>query len=62
MEKSTGHKTFINNYEYFIRNGGLYRASAHLPIMPDGYRCGRWQTRESMADDYIEMILSAISI
>jgi hypothetical protein len=56
MEKSQGHIKVIAGYEYFIRNGELFRARIELPVMPDGYRCGRWQTRESMADDYIKMI------
>jgi len=41
-KQSKGHKTFKDNYEYFTQGKDVYRAEISLPIMPDGYRCGRW--------------------
>lgn len=43
-EKSTGHVGFAHGFEYFWRNGDLYRANLNNPIFPDGYRCGRFES------------------
>jgi len=54
---SQGHVCFIAGYEYFtIDNGDLYRAPELNPVMADGRRCGRWQTKTSMVQEYIEMV------
>lgn len=43
-EKSAGHVGFSGTFEYFWRNGNLYRANLNNPIFPDGYRCGRFES------------------
>lgn len=30
-------------YEFFLREGEVYRAPLQSPVMTDGYRCGRWE-------------------
>jgi hypothetical protein len=49
LEKSKGHIKFIwnNTYEYYDRDGEVYLAPIHNPIMPDGYRSGRWECSRS---------------
>lgn len=46
IETSRGHLKFVDGingkYEYFKRNGQIYNAHIDRPVMPDGYRCGRW--------------------
>lgn len=56
---SAGHRAIIANYEYYHRAGALYRAPMTAPIMPDGYRAGRWQCADAMADSWIAMIADA---
>lgn len=51
---STGHMATIGSYEYFLKNGQLYRANVVLPVMPDGYRCGRWICSESKAAEFVK--------
>jgi len=43
IEKSKNHLFFSDKYEFFIREGSIYRASILNPIMIDGFRCGRWE-------------------
>ena len=45
--KSLGHICFVPRvsggwFEYFARSGHIYRMDSSAPVMPDGYRCGRW--------------------
>ena len=55
IDKSMGHLFFEGGYEYFIaESGNVYRADAALPVMPDGYRCGRWFAyNEQRAVEYL---------
>jgi len=51
MEKSKGHRDFLGEYEYFQVQNDIYRAYIDSPVMPDGYRCGRfycpiWQWKD----------------
>ena len=60
-QKSMGHIAFGNMApggwaEFFIRNGELHRAPVDNPVMPDGFRCGRWQCSENQADKALEML------
>lgn len=48
-DKSEGHLGFcypdeFPAFEFFTRGEEVYRASLSNPVMPDGYRCGRWET------------------
>lgn len=45
--KSQGHIAFVRRssggtWEYWTRCGEIWRMDASAPVMPDGYRCGRW--------------------
>ena len=50
MQKSQGHIMFEDakvgsssmTWEFYRFNESIYRANAIAPVMPDGYRCGRW--------------------
>lgn len=46
-EKSKGHLAFVafrgQEWELFVRDGSIFRAPASAPVMPDGYRSGRWE-------------------
>ena len=56
---SKGHIDNIGKYEYFIREGNLYRALLSNPIV-NGYRLGaRWQTKGSLITEYMSMIREA---
>jgi hypothetical protein len=39
--KSIGHILFAGDYEYFRRNGHIYKAIKFNPVQVDGYRLGR---------------------
>ena len=41
--KSVGHILFAGPYEYFRREGHIYKALTSNPIQIDGYRHGRWE-------------------
>jgi hypothetical protein len=41
---SAGHISFVDGYEWFDRAGEVYRAPISACVMPDGYRCGRWES------------------
>lgn len=47
LEKSKGHLcwwiTEDGVWEYFVRGADIYRAPHYAPVMPDGYRTGRWE-------------------
>ena len=32
-----------SDYELFRRGGSVYRAPVSNAVMPDGFRCGRWE-------------------
>lgn len=61
MEKSKGHIGFDGFLEYFRAGSNIYTACTVDPVMPDGYRCGRFYcsaltfmgmpTRVSMASE-----------
>ncbi len=41
--------------EYYEHNGEVYRTGSHMkgfPIMPDGYRCARWEGSRAWFDRY----------
>lgn len=47
IKRSTGHIAFIRDthqgfWEYWERDGSVWRQSTAAPVMPDGYRSGRW--------------------
>ena len=42
IEKSKDHIQFSGENEFYLFNGSVYRADVNRPVMPDGYRCGRW--------------------
>lgn len=51
-DKSEGHLFFaefedFGKYEYFLRDGCIWRAPVSNVIMPDGYRCGRFEGYKS---------------
>lgn len=58
LEKSRGHLEYyelennMGTVEFFVRNDEVFRAPVKAPVMPDGYRCGRWQTSLSKWPDY----------
>lgn len=39
--KSIGHILFAGDYEYFRRDGHIYKAIKFNPVQVDGYRLGR---------------------
>lgn len=46
-DTSDGHICFVRRvsggwWEYFARQGSIWRMDSSAPIMPDGFRCGRW--------------------
>lgn len=48
--KSIGHIAFVPDthgsfWEYWERDGHIWRQSVVAPVMPDGYRSGRWYAR-----------------
>ena len=58
--RSDGHIAFVPRasggaWEYWARQGEIWRADTIAPVMPDGYRVGRWYgtdrhaTRQSIA-------------
>ncbi|MCP4083144.1 MAG: hypothetical protein GY743_23225 [Planctomycetaceae bacterium] len=59
LAKSEGHIEVVGKYEYFLRtvdNGDnlLFQAHIDRPVMPDGFRCGRWVTVARQADSYLQ--------
>ena len=55
IPKSTHHQAFIGPYEYFLRDGELYRAPASRPVMRDGFRCGRWEAPAHMVKETLTL-------
>lgn len=48
---------FAGQYEIFLRGEEVYVAPVINPIMPDGYRCGRWECSKGMWQRYKSIIL-----
>lgn len=59
IERSNGHIAFVprasgGTWEYWTRDGEIWRQDTTAPVMPDGYRSGRWygadraSTRENL--------------
>lgn len=42
-EQSAGHLWIDGSTELFTRCGDILRAPLSSPVMPDGYRCGRFE-------------------
>ena len=47
IDKSLGHVAFVprvsgGTWEYWTRAGQVWRMDSSAPVMPDGYRSGRW--------------------
>lgn len=45
--RSDGHIAFVADthgsaWEYWVRGDSIYRQNVNAPVMPDGYRSGRW--------------------
>lgn len=62
MKKSKGHICFGinagNSTEFYQRDNEVYRAPVGNPIMPDGYRCGRWECSIVHFHRFEQVILS----
>ena len=58
LKLSKGHICLSDNleFEYFKRGGDIIRAECDAPVMPDGYRCGRYFHRDSYYQNNMEMI------
>ena len=46
-KRSSGHIAFVprasgGTWEYWERDGEIWRQDTSAPVMPDGYRSGRW--------------------
>lgn len=55
--KSKGHILFFDAYEYFRRDGHIYKALKSNPIQIDGHRHGRWEGYDRQQTlDYLERI------
>jgi hypothetical protein len=56
--QSLGHLAFVpdthgSHWEYWERDGSIWRQNVNAPVMPDGYRGGRWYAyaREAVIDN-----------
>ena len=54
IEHSEGHIAFIPDthqgfWEYWERDGHVWRQSTSAPVMPDGFRSGRWYAKATPA-------------
>jgi hypothetical protein len=63
MDKSRNHILFFTDgtgavYELFARDGVIIYADVRLPVMPDGYRAGRFESIDS--EHHRRMILERI--
>jgi hypothetical protein len=61
MEKSLNHICFAGQFEFYIRDGEVYRAPASACIMSDGCRCGRWECSVGHWSTFGEIILFGIN-
>jgi len=51
---SDGHIAFVRDthggfWEYWERGGDIWRQTTLAPVMPDGYRVGRWFAKSTPA-------------
>ena len=59
-QESKGHAETIGRFEYFFRDGELYRAPADCPLDIWGYRQGaRFECYEHMAEMALQLARSA---
>lgn len=49
----TSDKTF----EFYVRDGEVYRAPLNAVIMTDGYRCGRWEGSQAHFEKFKSVII-----
>ena len=58
LKLSKGHICLSDNleFEYFKRGGDIIRAECDAPVMPDGYRCGRYFHQISYYKNNMEMM------
>lgn len=42
IPRSQGHIRFSGSWEFYRVGEHIYRAPIAAPVMPDGFRCGRW--------------------
>lgn len=58
LEFSKGHICLSDclEFEYFERGGDIMRAPCDAPVMPDGYRCGRYFHQISYYKNNMEMM------
>jgi len=47
----------VTTYEYYSRDGEVYRAPISSVVMPDGYRSGRWECSLDKWHQYKDMLL-----
>ena len=59
--KSEGHLAFVGKFEFFLRDGQVYRANISSYVAPDGYRAARWECPAEMADRMIDRYRAALS-
>ena len=61
LEHSKGHICFVQGndtiFEYYDREGQIYRAPAYAVIMTDGYRCGRWECSKTHLNLFKDVII-----
>jgi len=57
MKKSKGHICFWKGFEFFERNGDVFRANTHNPIQTFGARHGRWECSRAHFDHYRAVIV-----
>jgi hypothetical protein len=50
--KSKGHIKFFGDFEFFDRDGEVYRANINNVFDLDGYRHGRWESSRAHFDQY----------
>jgi len=62
MKKSKGHIAFAGNFEFYLRDGEVYRAPLHNAFDLDGYRHGRWEgpDRSSTYTGLIKPVINAV--
>lgn len=60
--RSDGHVLFLGEYEFFIRDDAAYKAIAVHPIMPDGFRHGRWECPIRLAYSRLGQIIDSYDL
>ena len=61
-KRSYGNVALTEKHEYFQRGNCIYKALLQDPIMPDGYRCGRFACYANRWNDLRDIILSSCDI